>query len=115
MSQQILSALQNGLQRIRAKSDHLLKQSRDCSPKGGLAIGSDYVRYFIRGEALAIFLREVWQTKKYNVAYEIARKWSIEAVRLHNSRREWQAHIWDETAIADLDDAVRILKAAMQK
>jgi len=101
------------MRRIRVKSDHHHTRARDLLPRGNsTAIGGEHFDHFLRGEALAVFLRSIGKGKDPRAAVEDAVVAATDMVRKWNARREWQVHRWEGAACDVIDDAMRALLIA---
>lgn len=78
-------------QKIRDESTRYLEESKKLNPRwyGCVPVGSIHVRYFLLGECLSVLLNQGLEKAK-DACREIARNW--------NKKREYQVHIWEETA-----------------
>lgn len=98
----------SGMRTVRGRSDAFLSESQRLSPKNGaIAVGMGHNEAFIKGEALAVFLRELSRGETPSAALEKARSEGRVMVALANSRRprEYQVHLPATLANGVLDFA----------
>lgn len=97
-----------GMRTVRTRSDAFLFESQRLSPKNGaIAVGMGHNEAFVKGEALAVFLRELSRGTEPPTALEKAKTESRVMVALANSRRprEYQVHLPANLATGVLDFA----------
>lgn len=98
---------------IRAKSDGYLSESAALSPRNGaLAVGNAHNDAFCRGEALAVFLRELGRGYMPDMALETAKAEAREMIHISNQRCSYEIRRSDCSCDALLEDAWRKILAA---
>ena len=73
---------------IRQRSDEFLQRERQLRPPtGSIAAGATGFDEFIRGEAIAVFLREIGRGKTPEAAEAATKAFTEDAVKTHNKKR----------------------------
>lgn len=91
---------------IRKRSDDYLSQSQRLAPPGGtIAVGGEHFDAFVKGEALAVFLRHLGRGESAEYAAGAARVFAREAVEKWNAGREYQTRRAESVADAAILDA----------
>jgi hypothetical protein len=80
--------------------DEVERRHRREAPRGGATPvgGGEWMDTFFKIEALQSLIRCLREGKTPSKSLVIAKEASRKAVRVWNSRREWQVHRWEETA-----------------
>jgi hypothetical protein len=102
---------------IRGKSDaYLATAHRLQAPYGAIPAGNEHHRAFVRGESLAVFLREL-QRGTVAEAVQVAKAFARESIAIGNAKRgkDYQTYIADMAADADIDYAAQCIRNATSK
>lgn len=101
---------------IDADAQHRLQRSRDLSPRyGEIAAGGAHMDYFIPGEALSEFLRELRKGAHPDAAAAAAKVYARQMVARWNKHRgsDYQTHRSECTADTTIEHAWRQVRAVL--